>query len=259
MDKIKVSAVSYWNTKPLLYGLELAGIDKLIELSLDIPSICAEKLMSNQVDLGLVPVAIIPKLKEAHLISDFCIGTEGEVKTVSLLAQRPLHSLKRIYLDYQSRTSVELLKILLRKYWRISPELILGQKGYEQQIKEETGALIIGDRVMDLSTKMNYSYDLGMAWKNLTGLPFVFATWVSNRPLPPQFIDQFNKATASGLKQIPKLLSKIQFDHPTFNLKDYYQKYINYYFDSPKKKALDLFLKHMEENNHQPNLEVIGA
>ena len=79
---LKISAVSYLNTKPFLYGLFQSGMEDSIDLSLDIPSECARKLVAGEVDLGLIPVAVIPQLKTPHIISDYCIGTEGAVKTV---------------------------------------------------------------------------------------------------------------------------------------------------------------------------------
>ncbi len=87
---IKISAISYLNTKPFLYGLFQKGIDELTEMSFDIPSVCAQKLISGEVDLGLIPVAVIPQIKNPYIISDYCIGTEGEVKTVSIFGKKPL-------------------------------------------------------------------------------------------------------------------------------------------------------------------------
>src|SRR5665213_3010681 len=97
---IRISAVSYLNTKPFLYGLELAHIPD-VEISLDNPAECARKLIENEVDLGLVPVAIIPLLKEAHILPGFCIGADGAVESVKLYSHVPLEKIKTILLDYQ--------------------------------------------------------------------------------------------------------------------------------------------------------------
>src|SRR5437867_12268285 len=87
---IKVSCVSYLNSQPFIYGLKNNSIINEIDLSLDVPSVCAEKLRSGSVDIGLVPVAVIPQLKESHIISDYCIGADGKVETVLLLSDVPL-------------------------------------------------------------------------------------------------------------------------------------------------------------------------
>ena len=161
MDKkIKISAVSYLNSKPFLYGLFRNDFDKTFSLALDYPSECARKLINHEVDLGLVPVAVIPEIENAQIISDFCIGADGPVKTVCIYAELPIEEIKEIYLDYQSRTSVQLLKILLKKYWMLSPKLIDTPKDYINKIKQNTAALVIGDRTIGLEQRFPYVYDL---------------------------------------------------------------------------------------------------
>ena len=95
-----------------------------IELNFEYPSKVAAQLLNDEIDIGLVPIAVIPSLKTPHIISDYCIGTEGEVASVCLFSEVPIDQITSICLDYQSRTSVVLLKILLKKYWKISPQLI---------------------------------------------------------------------------------------------------------------------------------------
>src|ERR1043165_5988838 len=109
---IRVSAVNYLNSKPFIFGLQNSDIINEIDLQLDIPSVCADKLEENKVDIGLVPVAILPELEEHHIISDYCIGADGEVSSVLLLSDVPLDEIKSIHLDYQSRTSVMLAQVL---------------------------------------------------------------------------------------------------------------------------------------------------
>lgn len=249
---LKISAVSYLNTKPLLYGLFQKGIDEMVDLSLDIPSVGAQKLLNGEVDLGLVPVAIIPKLETPHIISNYCIGTEGEVNTVAIFSERPLHELTHIYLDYHSRTSAALTQILMKEYWKLDVEFIQASEGYINEIGGTTGALVIGDRTIGLKTP--YKYDLGTAWKEHTGLPFVFAAWVSNKPLPQEFVNVFNKALEYGLSKIHQLVYLVQSPHPSFSIHDYYTKYINYYIDPPKKEALTLYLEKVQQLTGQTKI-----
>jgi chorismate dehydratase len=246
MNKIKITAVSYLNTKPLLYGILQHPIEKSIDLSLDIPSVCAEKLRSGAADIGLVPVAILPHLKNAQLISDFCIGSVGAVATVCVFSRVPIDEIESIYLDYHSRTSVELLKILLRNYWKINPLLLPSSAGYEQKIVGTTAALIIGDRAIGLEKQYPYVYDLGAAWMEMTQLPFVFAAWVSCKPLGTRFLQQFNQALKNGIEHIPQLTYLLPSPHPEFNLKHYYTHNISYHLDTAKKEGLKLFLSHIK-------------
>jgi chorismate dehydratase len=246
MERIKVTAVNYLNTKPFLYGILQSPISKSMELKLDMPSECARKLATGEADLGLVPVAIIPQLERARLVSDYCIGTIGAVGTVSIFSHRPLHEIEYLYLDYQSRTSVELVKILLEKHWHLHPRLLPSGPGFEEQVAGNTAALIIGDRAIGLDEKFPFVYDLGSAWLEFTGLPFVFAAWVSNFPLEETFLGQFNEALQLGLDLIPDLMYLLPSPHPGFDLQRYYRENISYTFDQDKKKALELFLSHLQ-------------
>ena len=98
--KVKVGAVSYLNTKPLVYAFEQGVMDSLLEITFDYPSKVAQKLQQNEIDLGLVPVAVIPKIENAQIVSDFCIATDGEVASVCLFSDVPLHQIESILLDY---------------------------------------------------------------------------------------------------------------------------------------------------------------
>ena len=103
MDKIRISAVKYANTYPFIYGLTESGFDKKVILETDHPADCAAKLIDGRVDIGLIPVATLPLLKEYHIISDYCIGANGNVRTVMLLSNCSFEKISTIYLDYRSQ------------------------------------------------------------------------------------------------------------------------------------------------------------
>lgn len=247
MRKLRATAVSYLNTKPLLYGLLKTGLDKKLDLSLDIPSVGAAKLRSGEADFGLVPVAAIPEIENAQIFSDYCIGAMGAVKTVCIYAYRPIEELTHIYLDFHSRTSVELTKLLVRDYWQLSPKFIPAKEGYIERIKDRVGGLIIGDRTMGLEDEFPFIYDLGAYWTKYTNLPFVFAAWVSTKPLSSRFVAQFNEAMQMGLDAIPDLKYLLQSPHPEFDLNSYFTHNISYNLDASKREALDLFLNSIQE------------
>ena len=238
-QKIKVGAVSYLNTKPLIYGFEQGMMKDELELIIDYPSNIASFLQDNKIDIGLVPVAMIPALKENHIISDYCIGCNGEVITVCLFSDVPLKEIETILLDYQSRTSVALLKILLKEHWKISPELISASENFENNINGRTAGLVIGDRAFTQRKKSVYSFDLGLAWKEMTGLPFVFAAWVSNKKLPEDFIAAFNKANGYGLEKLVEVIAQNPFNG--FDLRNYYTENVKFVLDDGMQKALQLF------------------
>lgn len=241
MKKLRISAVSYLNTKPFIYGLFRGGLSDLIELNLDIPSVCAQKLASGEADLALAPVAIIPELPNAFLVSDYCIGATGPVKTVCIFSEQPLAKIKRVYLDYHSKTSATLAPLLCREYWKIHPEFLPATEGFERHLGGDTAGLIIGDRAIGRERDFPFVYDLGEAWTQWTGLPFVFAAWVSMRPLEPEFVQRFNGALEFGIAHIPEL-TKIIPAIPGFDMDAYFRYNISYGLDADKWKGLLNFL-----------------
>ncbi len=245
MSKIRISIVSYLNSKPFIAGLENAALKEKIDLALDIPSVIAKKLIAGDVDLGLIPVAVIPLLKEAHIVSDYCIGASGKVASVMLYSQVPLNEITSVLLDYQSRTSVSLVRVLAQNFWKIRPEWILADEKYEEQIAGTTAAVIIGDRTFGLVNKYKFSYDLAEEWQKFTGLPFVFACWVANKELPADFIKEFNTALKTGLDMRTGLARDLQKSHKyAVDIATYLLQNIDYDYDLAKRKGLELFLSY---------------
>jgi chorismate dehydratase len=240
---VRIIAVSYLNTAPFIYGLKQSKLIDSINLTLDYPAACADKLINGEVDIALVPIVVIPTLKEAHVISNYCIGANGAVDTVCLYSDVPISKIANIFLDYQSKTSVALLKILLKEYWHLNPKLKSTEPGFEEDISGVNAALVIGDRAFDLNKRHKYIYDLSDIWKEMTGFPFVFAAWVANKRLSSSFILEFNKALENGLKNIHNSIEKdINFsncDNPI----NYLDNKISYKLDSNKLKGMNLFLK----------------
>lgn len=245
--KVKVSLVSYLNTLPFLYGIKNAEFSHEIDLQLDIPSVCAQKLINDEVDLGLVPVAVLPQLKEYYIVSDYCIGASGKVNSVLLLSDVPLSEIKEIHLDYQSKTSVNLVKVLAKHLWKIQPDWKDTCEGFENNIGGTSAGVIIGDRTFNLPKSFHYQYDLSEEWEKLTQLPFAFACWVSNKKLAPEFIQQLNNALKLGLENIPSSLSLSKETIHSQKLLDYLQKDIDYALDPPKTEAIQLFLDYLSD------------
>lgn len=248
LQKIKISAVSYQNTIPFLYGIENSEfIDRNTCVSLDIPSECARKLLDNEVDIGLIPIAVLPLLEKYTIVSDFCIGAEGDVKTVLLLSDVPLNEIERVYLDYQSRTSVNLLIVLAKHFWQINPVFKHARPGYEDEISGTTAGVVIGDRCFSLKDKYNYVYDLSGEWTKFTNLPFVFACWVANKELDAEFVKQFNLALESGTQHIAESIKN--YSNHLLNdeeLANYLKNDIKFILDDKKRKGLDLFLDYLK-------------
>ena len=241
--KYSVSIVKYTNTLPLRYGIACSKDLDEMNLELDIPAVCAQKLLDNRVDIGLIPVAVIPLLREHHIISNFCIGSNGHVDTVKLYSAVPLKEIACIYLDYQSRTSVMLAKILCKHFWKIEPVFIQAEAGFENMVSGKTAIVVIGDRCFSLNGQFAYSYDLAYEWKQFTQLPFVFAAWVSNKIIDPYFVQKLENAMRYGLEHLDDAIKQDTGIQNVAFIKNYLSEKINYQLDAAKRKSLDLFLE----------------
>lgn len=227
----------------MLYGIEHSPVRQWIDLSMDYPAEVARQLKADEIDLGLIPVAILPELKEYFIDADYCIGANGPVGSVAIYSDVPLEEVETILLDYQSRTSVALCRILLKHFWKLSPQMVRAAPGYQDLIKGNMAGVVIGDRAFEQRKKSKYEYDLAETWKKMTGLPFVFAAWVSNKELPETFIDAFNRANEWGLTQLDKVVAENPSPH--YDLLHYYTRNISYRLDEEKRKGLQLFLDYL--------------
>jgi chorismate dehydratase len=240
-DKIKVAAVSYLNTKPLLYGIERSPVINEIELILDYPSQLAAKLQAGEIDMALLPVAAIPTIPNARVVSDYGIASDGNVVSVAIFSHVPMEEIETVYLDYQSRTSVRLAQLLLEQFWSKKVEYRPATEQYIEYINGKNAGVIIGDRALKQLGNFPYVYDLAKAWKEHTGLDFVFAAWVANKELPADFLQRFNEANAVGLDHLDEIIEANPF--PYYDLHTYYTENIQYKLDEPKIAGMNKFLE----------------
>lgn len=244
--KYALSLVKYWNTRPLLYGLQHSALAASLDIQLDVPSAGAQKLIEDRVDAGLFPVAVMAHVPGVQLITHYCIGAHGKVKSVCIFSEKPLEQVGTLYLDDHSVTSVQLARILLREYWKINPRLFPATPGYIEKIGGTTAGLVIGDRAIALGNKLPFIYDLAEAWQSLTGLPFVFAAWMTRHALPADFLADLNDALQYGVSHIDALAEEPTPLFTRAELKDYLQHNISFSFDEAKHEALALFLRKLK-------------
>ena len=199
MTRTRIVAVSYLNTIPYIYGITRAG-DSLREgLLLCPPRLCAEALRTGEANVGLIPVAAIPEIPDLQIITPFCIGASGPVRTVVLASDYPVEELDTIWLDSHSRTSVRLARILAAEKWGIAPQwrpltdysfgtgAAAGTHGTIPAAEAtgtggaagtgtgtesgtgKSGYILIGDKVFDHEARFRYLYDLSDEWRAMTG------------------------------------------------------------------------------------------
>ena len=244
MDKTRVSVVSYLNSKPFLYGLQHAEVLKKLDVTSDIPSKVAAKLAFNQTDIGLIPVAGLEDLSEYYIIGDYCIGAVGKVKTVVIVSDVPIEEVDTLLMDYQSRSSVLLAKVLAKFWWKKEFNWENTCNDFHKvSIQGKTAGVVIGDRVFEIENKYKYLYDLSEEWLRFTGMPFVFAVWSANTKIESSLVTEFNEALKLGITEISKTIENLQEEYPGVDIADYFAQNISFELDEQKKAGMKRFLE----------------
>lgn len=242
---VRVALVSYLNTTPFLFGLRERGVlsSSLFQFEKFYPAACAKALIEGRSDVGLVPAAVLPQLKGFRIVGNTCIGAEEAVRSVLLVSEVPLARIETIVLDYQSRTSVQLCRLLCADLWKISPQFLAADEDYLEQIGKTKAAVVIGDRAFDEGLKYPYVYDLAAEWKTLTALPFVFAVWVAAERVSDDLLKPMLEALEFGVQHIEEAAEEIADKFPEhYQLKTYLSNNISYTLDADKRKGLETFL-----------------
>ena len=235
----KISVVSYLNAKPFIYGLMHAPNGSHFNYCLDIPAVCAAKLATNEVQVGLIPVAAMLDIKNPQIITDYCISAHEAVNSVFIFANTRIDEIHTIYLDPHSRSSNNLAKILLKFYW--NKAVVFKERTIDfVSLQDGEAFVLIGDRTFGIQEQYQHVYDLATAWFNFTQLPFVFAAWVANTVLPADFIKEFNDVLAYGLANKNEVIKANQLAN--FDVVDYLNNKINYYLSEEKLKSIELYL-----------------
>ena len=207
---LRLGAVSYLNTKPLVYGLH--AYPDQFDVRFDVPAKCAELLHEGRVDLGLIPAIEYLRGKYA-IVPDVSIASDGDVATVAIFTRKPIDTVKTLALDLSSRTSVALTRVLCAKHWHIAPKFTPAEPDLDSMLLRADAALVIGDPAFEIDAFKHglAKIDLGAEWKALTGLPFVYAMWVGRpgaaTPGQCRALQQARDAGVANLGRIAKQVS----------------------------------------------------
>jgi chorismate dehydratase len=237
---LRVATVKYLNALPFLNALKELEHQNQVVLTEAAPAECAKLLSNDLVDIALIPVAAISDFQKLVLVSNYCIACDGAVRTVKLFSNHPVESIQQIILDESSRTSNLLVQLLCKEYWKRSDIIFSKQENKTPDLK--SGFVKIGDDVFKLENQHAYEYDLGEMWKLFTGLPFVFAIWVSKKSLNENQARLLNKSFQSNLKNIHSLITSNGLPK-NINLNGYFDKNIYYELDGAKKSGLIKFIE----------------
>lgn len=237
---MKVACVEYLNALPFTDALESLFDNNQLHYIKEVPAMCAHLLKTGAVDVALLPIGAIADFDKLYLISDYCIACVGPVRTVKLFSNQAIEDLGTIVLDSSSRTSNELLRILLRDYWKNSHvNLIRESDGIPNA---QIAKLKIGDAAFELEGSYEYEFDLGEIWYALTGLPFVFAVWVSTKQISKNQQHVLNEAFKKSIASIDTLIKKKEKYNAQI-LETYFKTNIHYSLDANKKEGMKDFIK----------------
>ena len=213
MPKLRVGIVNYLNSKPLAWGFLKGHHADLFAPSYHPPSVVARLLSQGNLEVGLIPSIEVQRIPGLRILPDLCVAATHEVRSVLLVSRKPLEEAKRVALDLNSRTSAALSRILLKERFGVEPEFVQQRPDVERMLAEADAALVIGDPALKVPRDRYLVYDLAAEWRELTGLPFVFAVWAARPEVDfPDLPFYFKSSLRYGLSSVDILTREAAAD-----------------------------------------------
>ena len=271
MRPLRISAISFLNTAPLMWNFEhqpTAELTSNFEISYTVPSQCARALHEGTADIGIVPVITYTTIPGLVVIPRVTIAARGPVRSILLISKVPIEQIGSVAVDSSSRTSVGLTQVLLTKFFGGKRPLVSMQPDLEPMLARCDAALIIGDPALLVKTDGLYSYDLAQIWHERTGKPFVFAVWAVRRQaleeMRPglQVAEIFQRSRDAGLQ--PENIERIACDWSQRlglspeEIRNYLMRNIYYELDGPCLEGLRLFFDYAAECGAAPKAPALS-
>ena len=261
--RLRVAAVSYLNARPLYEGLDREPASARVQLDCGVPSEVARRIAEDEADLALMPVAAAATLGDLRIVRGAAIGARGAVRSVVLVGERPIDELDEIAVDLSSRTSVVLARLVLRSrrgHREREPRLLgSGPREAISQVAGKRGALVIGDPALEIEGRFPHVLDLGVAWRDLTGLPFVFAAWCG-RPGAVSADDErlLDAAKKRGLERLDAIAEEhaARTRLPVASLRAYLRDAVHYELGDDERLGLERFFDEAARAGLLPRAQV---
>lgn len=260
MKRLKISAISYLNTAPLMWDFDHGELRRKFEVHYTLPAACAEELHAGTADIGIIPTIAYQTIPELQVIPQVAIAAKGAVRSIVLVSKAQLGKIKTVAVDSSSRTSVALLQILFRKGWLRGasaegapslPRFVSHQPELKKMLRVCDAALLIGDPALLVERTKYQVWDLAEEWKHFAGKPFVFAFWAVRKaaldsyPEREELAGQFQQSRDHGLAHVDELAREWspRAGIAEEQVKSYLTKNINYYLDAENLSGLNLFFE----------------
>ncbi len=272
MRSLRISAISFLNTAPLMWDFEHGDRAGQFEISYTVPSRCAEALLTGTADIGIIPAITYATIPNLAILGDVAIAARGPVRSILLVCKMPLEEVRRIATDSSSRTSVALLRVLLDRQFGGGRELVTMPPNLPEMLGIADAALLIGDSALQVDRSQYLVYDLAEEWQRLTGRSFVFAFWalrlaaLSDVPRALDLPRVFRESREHGLQ--PQNLREIGREWaPRVGLSEsqvisYLTENVHYYLDPEALDGLELFFNYAAQAgviSDIPELRFLGA
>ncbi len=263
MRRLRISAISYLNTAPLMWDFEHGKAGDDFEVSYTLPSRCAEQLSEGSADIGIIPAAAYASVPGLLVLPGVAIAARRAVRSILLVSKVPLEKVQTVALDTSSLTSTALTKVLFAKWWGGERPFVPMDPDIENMLRRTDAAMVIGDPALRVDRSRYFTYDLAEEWVRLTGKPFVFAFWavrqeaLKDAPRSLDLAEVFQRSRDRGLE--PGNLNKIAREWAPrvglteVDVKTYLTENIDYFLDGPCLGGLELFYRYAEECGALPS------
>jgi chorismate dehydratase len=291
--KLRVSVVEFLNTAPLVWGFTEGPLAGKYDLSFTSPSQCAETLKRGDVDVAIIPAIEYQRIDDVVALPGMAVAAKGEVRSLLVVAKKPIERAKCIALDTSSRATVALVRMLAPGYWNISPEYVDAAPNPSEMLQEADAALIIGDPALRIAIKMDtlsgkvpsgeqccqgdpdempvpgfdtlFVYDVAQQWREMTGKPSVLAIWAGRRDaITPEVVADFQASKEYGVGRAREIAeaASVKLDLPIHELERYLTENIDFNLDEENLAGLQLYFEKAAELGLIPRnkpLEFVSA
>ena len=272
MPSLRISAISFLNTAPLMWDFEHGDAGRNFEIEYTIPSACAAALAAKHADIGIIPAFSYAEIPDLVILPNIAIAAKDRVRSILLVSKRPIEEVQTVATDCSSRTSVALLQVLFAKFFGGSRQLTPHIPQLEAMLRDNDAALLIGDAALQVPINSGYRlYDLAHEWRERTDKPFVFAFWavrldaLNRQPREIDLAKVFQRSRDHGLQ--PENIATIAQEWSTRiglnpgDIRQYLTENIHYFLDRENHAGLQLFLQYAQELDlikEVPELRFLG-
>ncbi len=273
MTKLRISIVQYLNTAPLVWGFTNGPLRGKYDLSFTVPSQCAEELRTGKADVAIIPAIEYQRIEDLVILPDMAIASKHQVRSLLIIAKKPIEQMKSFALDRSSRSTQTLTRILCAEKWKIAPQFFEAPPDLNAMLGQADAALLIGDPALRIAVgiekesrhsakgqtvcqaatlgisgpELLYVYDVVGEWRGLTGLPAVLAVWAARRDVAtPEVTADFLASRDFGLSRIPEICFDAagELELPRPALESYLRENIDFSLDEENRHGLELYFAH---------------